>query len=249
MKKGSFAIRLFLYASVFSLVWLGAYVGLSGVFAVAEPSDKKAELTPTPALTLPNPMSSYWSVLVVADEEGKVTEFVLQYADFLADTLVFVKVPTDTKAELSAGAYEVLSVHNPEIPELFMIWSLCDIFSEETLCMAATEVATGLLGERPKACYILEENAYRSMTEETGEGRRFLTPTSVKDTILTVHAHGVTDRTPAEELVYTESYRDVKHCYYATLPGTAAAQEYVPDENGIKEMIEAYRTGQFAKAE
>ncbi|MBQ9768245.1 MAG: hypothetical protein IJW37_09110 [Lachnospiraceae bacterium] len=249
MKKGSFAIRLFLYASVFSLVWLGAYVGLSGAFAVAEPSDKKAELTPTPVPTLPNPVSSYWSVFGVADEEGTVTEFVLQYADFLADTLVFVEVPTDTKAELSAGAYEVLSVHNPEIPELFMISELCEIFSEETLCMAATEVAAGFLGERPKACYILEEDTYRSLVEETKEGGRFFIPDSVRDTILTVFEHAVTDRTPEEELVYVESYRDVEELYYYTLPGTATAQEYVPDRVGIKEMVEAYRGGQFAKDE
>lgn len=248
MKKGSFAIRLFLYASLFSLVWLGAYVGLSGVFAVEAPSGQTVA-TPTPLPNLPSPIGSYWSVLAVEDESGAVTEFLLQYADFSADTLVFVEVPTDTKAELAAGAYEVLRVHNPEIPELFMISELCEIFSEETLCMAATEVAAGLLGERPKACYITEKAVFASLTEETKEGTRFLTPESVKDTILAISERSVTDRQAEEELVYTESYRDIKDIFYVTLPGTAAAQEYVPDREEIKTLVESYHAGQFVKKE
>lgn len=247
MKKGSFAIRLFLYASLFCVVWLGAYVGLTEAFAVAEPFRHKTELTPTPIQDLPSPVNSYWTVVAVKDEEGEVTEFFLQYADFLADTLAFVKVPTNTKAELSAGAYEVLRVHNPEIPELFMISELSEIFSEETVCMAATEVAAGFLGERPKACYILEDAIYQTLTRETEEGVRFSVPDSVKDTILMVFEHSVTDRTLEEELVYTESYRDIKKIFYDTLPGTVAAEEYMPDREAIKEMVEAYREGRFEK--
>jgi len=249
MKKGRFAIRCFLYASLFCLVWLGAYMGLTGMFAVAEPSEQEAEVTPTPIPGLLSPVHSYWSAVVVVDEENTVTEFLLQYADFLADALVFVKVPTDTKSELSAGAYEVLSVHDPEIPELFMVSELSAIFSEEMLCMAAAEVAAGFLGERPKTCYIIEDAVYRSLTETTREGERFLVPDSVKDTIVAVHENAVTDRTLEEELMYTESYRDIKNTFYYMLPGTEAAQEYVPDHNGIKEMVEAYRVGQFVMEE
>lgn len=248
MKKGSFAIRLFLYASLFSLIWLGAYIGLSGAFEVTEP-DGGAETAPTPVPDLPNPVSSFWTALAVKDEKGAVTRFFLQYADFLADTLVFVEVPVNTKVELTAGACEVLRVHNPETPELFMISELCELFSEKTVCMAAAEVAVGLLGERPRVCYLLEEGTYLSFTEETKEGMRFLSPPSVKTAILTAYQHSVTDRTLAEELVYTESYQKVEQVIYDILPGTQAAQEYVPDREKIGSMVEAYHIGQFEQRE
>ncbi len=245
MKKGSLVLRLFLYGSLCSLVWLGAYVVLSRMFSVAEPPSAPPKEEKPSAANLPDTLSAYWSVLAVADEEREVTAFFLSYADFLNDTLAFVEVPTDTKTELSGGAYEVLSVHNPEMPELFMISELCGIFSEETLCMAAQEVGAAFLGVRPKACYILEEAVYETLTEQTKEGIRFLVPDSVKDTIGTVAEHSLSDRSLEEELVYLESYRDVKRIFYRKLPGKAEAQEYRPDPAGIKEMVEAYRIGQF----
>ena len=157
MKKGSFALRLFLYASLFSLVWLGGYVALSGIFAVPEEplNTTISEITPTP--TIPEPVFAQWSVLIVKDEEKDVTSFLLRYADFLADTLVFLDVPVDTKVELTAGGHEMLNVHNPEVPDLFMVSDLCRIFSEETWCMAAEEVGTVFLGTRPKKTYIVDE--------------------------------------------------------------------------------------------
>ena len=140
MKKGNRLLQLFLYGSLVSLVWLGAYVGLSSAFAVEQP----AAPAPTPTL-LPTqqslaPVSAYWSAVAVVDGEGEVTEFFLRYTDFLGDATAVVRVPVDTKAELAGGAWEVLRVHNPELPELFMISDLCRIFSEETWCTAAAEV-------------------------------------------------------------------------------------------------------------
>ena len=245
MKKGSFALRLFLYASLVSLIWLGGYVILSEVFSVKVTIPEKPTETETPGDTLPNPVSAQWSVLAVVDEEKEVTEFLFRYADFLADTLVFVNVPTNTKAELAAGGYEVLSVHNPELPELFMISDLCRIFSEETWCMAAEEAGAALLGIRPKECYFLEEATYDSLTERVDGIRRFKNPDSVKDTVFTVTEHAVTNDSAETELLYWESYLDLDDIYYVTLPGEALAEEYRPDYSGIQSMTERFRLGVF----
>ena len=245
MKKGSFGLQLFLYASLVSLIWLGGYVILSEVFSVEVKKPEKPAETVTPAEELPNPVSAQWSVLAVVDEEKEVTEFMFRYADFLADTLVFVNVPTNTKAELAAGGYEVLSVHNPELPELFMISDLCRIFSEETWCMAAEEVGAALLGIRPKECYFLEKATYDSLTERTEGVTRFRIPDSVKDTVFTITAHAVTNDSLEAELLYWESYLDLNDIYYRTLPGEASAEEYRPDYNGIQSMTEQFQTGVF----
>lgn len=247
MKKGSLALRLFLYISLFSLVWLGSYITLSGAFAVQEPSKEPPKEQEPSAAYLPDTLSSYWSVLAVTDGERKVAAFFLRYADFLNDTLVFVEVPVDTKAELSGGGYEVLSVHNPELPELFMLSELCSFFSEETLCMAAQEVGASFLGVRPKTCYILEKAAFEELTERTKDGIRFALKDSVKDTIVKVTERALTDRSLKEEMVYLESYLDVKRVIYRRLPGKAEAQEYRPDAAGIREMVEAYQTGLFTE--
>lgn len=249
MKKGSLALRLFLYISLFSLVWLGAYITLSGTFFVEEPPAAPPKEESPSTVVLPETLPSYWSILAVEDEEHKVTAFFFRYADFLRDTLVFVEVPVDTKAELSGGAYEVLSVYNPEMPELFMLSELCGIFSEETLCMAAQEVGAAFLGVRPKTSCILEKAVYEALTEQTKEGVRFVVPDSIKDTIIMAAEHSLVDRSPEEELVYLESYRDVKHIVYRKLPGKAQAQEYRPDFDKIKEMVEAYQIGKFTENE
>jgi hypothetical protein len=165
MKKGSRILQLFLYASLVSLVWLGSYVALSEMFQIKEVTPNRPAEEITPAIGLPTTSSSLWSVLVVKDEENEVTEFMFRYADFLADTMVFVNVPVNTKAELASGGYEVLKVHNPELPELFMLSDLCRIFSEATWCMAAEEVGVALLGIRPKECYVIGKTMYESMTE------------------------------------------------------------------------------------
>ncbi len=245
MKKGSFALRLFLYASLVSLVWLGSYVLLSGVFEVKEQMTDVPQTTVTPEAVLPTPLAIQWSVLVVKDSEGEVSDFFLRYADFLSDTLVFVEVPTDTKAELASGGYEVLKVHNPELPELFMVSDLCRIFSEETWCLAAEEVGVALLGVRPKECYVIEKELFDGMTETVDGQRRFLSGMSVKDTISAAVRQSVTNDTLRDELVYLESYLDLDEIYYRVLPGEALAEEYRPDFGGIQQMSADLQSGRF----
>lgn len=243
MKKGSFVLRLFLCASLVSLVWLGGYVFLSEVFAVPETAPTVPEQSVTPAVDLPVPVSAQWSVLVVVDEEREVTAFSFRYADFLSDTMTFVSVPVNTKAELVKGGHEVLSVHNPELPELFMVSDMCRIFSEETWCMAAEEVGVSLLGLRPKECYVIEKALYERMTEQKDGETRFVVPESLKDTIVTVVKQAVTDDTLREELVYLESYGDMDRIVYRKLPGEASAEEYHPAFAEISRMVERLQAG------
>lgn len=247
MKKGSFALRLFLYASLFSLVWLGGYVALSGFFTVSEPKNEPPVITVTPAERLPETSSAYWSVLAVVNGERDVTRFLLRYADFLADVLVFVDVPVNTKAELAAGGYEVLSVHNPELPKLFMISDLCSIFPEETWCLAAEEAGAVLLGERPAVCYILEESVFEELTQDIGGEVHFSSQIPVKEMIFKVFEHAVTNGTLRGEMVYLESYKDIDRVLYRELPGKAEAEEFRPDSARIAEMVEKYRSGQFGE--
>ena len=247
MKKGSVALRVFLYASLVSLVWLGGYVLLSGLFEVQENASVPSAPKPTQTVSLPNPASTRWSVLVVVNEEREVTSFLIRYADFLADTLVFIEVPADTKAELISGGYEMLTVYNPEVPEMFMVSDLCHIFSEETRCMAAEEVGVSLLGVRPKECYIIEEAFYDEITETVNGERRFTTGGSVKEVISAVTERAFTNGTPEEEMVYLESYRDIDRIVYRKLPGNAFAQEYQPDYDGIASMMERIQNGEYTE--
>lgn len=243
MKKGSLALRLFLYASLVSLVWLGGYMILSEVFAVRVKAPEVQKPEVSPVADLPSPVASQWSVLAVTDEERKVTTFLFRYADFLSDTMTFVEVPVNTKAELTKGGYEVLNVHNPELPELFMISDLCRIFSEETWCVAAEEVGVSLLGVRPKECYVMDEALYGRITETTGGETRFVVPESLVETIVTVTEQSVTNDTLKEEAVYLESYSDVDRIVYTKLPGEASAEEYHPDFDGISQMMTWIETG------
>lgn len=245
MKKGSFAVKLFLYASLVSLLWLGGFVILSEAFTVKESVPDRPDAEATPEVNLPVPMAVQWSVLAVINEEKEVTTFLLRYADFAADAMVFAEVPVNTKAELTKGGYEVLSVYNPEIPELFMISDLCHIFSEETWCMAAEETGLALLGVRPKECYIIEEEIYRQLTEEEGGQTRFSESISVRDAICLAVNHAVTKDTLAQEFVYLESYRDLDLVLYTSLPGEALAEEYKPDEQEIKRMVQNFQAGNF----
>ena len=128
MKKGSSLLQLFLYASLVSLVWLGSYVVLSEAFSITEETKKNPVITEVSGEQLPETWGTFWSVLAVIDEEREVTKFYFRYADFFSDKLVFVEVPANTKVQLESGGYEVLRVHNPELPGLFMISDLCNIF-------------------------------------------------------------------------------------------------------------------------
>lgn len=245
MKKGSNLLQLFLYASLVSLVWLGGYVLLSEIFSVNADEQKKPAVITSPATRLPETTGTMWSVLAVRDEEKEVTEFFLRYADFLSDKLVFVEVPVNTKIELETGGYEILSVHNPELPELFMVSDLCRIFSEETWCMAAEEVGVSLLGVRPKECYILDKSFYEGITELREGRREFKVPESVKKTIFAAAEQGVTNDKPGDELLYWESYRDIEEVYYKVIPGNASPEEYQPDIAALRQMAEEFRTGVF----
>lgn len=245
MKKGSMALRLFLYASLVSLLWLGSYVALSEVFTVRDMRGEKPVATPAPAVDLPVPVTTKWSVLAVRDEAGDVTEFLFRYADFLADSIVFIRVPVDTKTELLAGGYEVLRVHNPELPELFMISDLCRIFSEETWCMAAEEVGAALLGVRPKECYVIEETLYEAMTETIENEVCFKKPQQIREILISEETGVVTDAAAREEVLYWESYLDVDTVRYLLLPGKASAEEYVPDADGIRLLVEQVQMGIF----
>lgn len=247
VKKGSLALRVFLYASLVSLVWLGGYVLLSGLFAVRENTTAPSAPQPTQAVSLTDPVATRWSVLAVVNEEREVTSFWIRYADFLADTLVFIEVPVDTKAELTSGGYEMLTVYNPEVPEMFMVSDLCLIFSEETRCMAAEEIGVSLLGVRPKECYIVEESFYHGITETVNGERRFADGLSVKEVISAVTEHALTDGAPEEEMVYLESYRDIDRIVYRKLPGASYAQEYQPDFDSIAAMMARLQSGDYTE--
>ena len=245
MKKGSNLLQLFLYASLVSLIWLGGFVLLSGVFSVKEENQKEPSAIATPVVRLPETTGTVWSVLAVENGERDITKFFFRYADFLSDRLVFMEVPVNTKVELETGGYEVLLTHNPELPELFMISDLCHIFSEETRCMAAEEVGAALLGVRPKECYIVEQSFYESITETENGRVVFKTPESVKDTIVAAMWNGITDDTLEAEMLYWESYLDIKDVYYRKMPGKATPEEYQPDMAETRQMVEEFRAGIF----
>lgn len=245
MKKGSNLLQLFLYASLVSLIWLGGYVLLSEVFTIKADAEKEPPVVVTPGVRLPETSGTMWSVFAVTDEEKDVAKFFLRYADFLSDKLVFVEVPVNTKVELETGGYEVLRVHNPELPELFMISDLCHIFSEETWCMAAEEVGVSLLGGRPKECYVADKAFYESITESVNGKTEFRKPESVKETIVAATEHAVTNDTLEAELLYWESYLDIEDIYYKMLPGKASPEEYQPDIGALRQMAEEFRLGIF----
>lgn len=249
MKKGSFVLRLFLYVSLVSLIWLGGYLALSELFSVDEPKKEETGETNLPGIQLPDPKAKQWSVLVVADEEGDVTDFWIRYGDFRADVLAFMEIPTDTKVELAAGGYEILKVHNPELPRLFMISDMCRIFSDETMCMAAEEIGTALLGVRPTESYIIGTDDYAALTKKENERVYFDREGSVEEKIITLTANAITNDTAEEELAYWESYSDVDCIYYLRLPGRDGAQEYVPDEEKIAETVSCLETGAFEQME
>lgn len=245
MKKGSRLLQLFLYASLVSLIWLGGYVALSEVFSVKEETQMKPQVTATPSVLLPETPGAFWSVLAVTGEDSEVARFFFRYADFISDKMVFVEVPVNTKTELENGGYEVLLVHNPELPKLFMISDLCRIFSKETWCMAAEEVGVALLGIRPKECYVIEESVFETMTETIQGRTEFIKPESVKDTVITAVENAVTDDTLEAELLYRESYTDISDIYYVKLPGKDSPEEYLPDYAEIKQMTERFSAGDF----
>lgn len=245
VKKGSFAIKLFLYASLVSLLWLGGYVVLSGLFSSQDYMPEQPAAEVTPEVNVPIPAAMQWSVVAVINAEKDVTSFLLRYADFVADTMVFLEVPVNTKAELAAGGYEVLSVYNPELPELFMISDMCHIFSEETWCMAAEEVGLALLGVRPKECYVMEEEIYGQLTTEEAGQVRFSETLPVKEAITLATKHAVTKDTLSQELVYLESYRDLDMIQYAVLPGQSLAEEYKPEPQKIQQLVQNLQAGIF----
>lgn len=246
MKKDGMALYIFLCAAFGSLFWLGSFVFLSGAFEV-KLEEKREPVTP-PAVVeadLPVIYPSGFYVIAVSDEEGKIAHFFVQYADFIRDTLVFVEVPENTKLEFSAGAYEVLSVHKPEIPKLFLLSELLSITSKELFCMAAEEAVAGLFGVRPKACYLMGEEQFEGLTKMTEEGIRFLPPESVRETMSDVQNNSVTDQSLKDILVYTESYKDIREIYYRRLPGDDGSGEYRPDLLAAKEMAERLGVGLF----
>ena len=245
MKKGSFALRLFLYASLVSLVWLGGYVLLSEMFAVAEEIPKKPEAGVTPVTDVPVTGASQWSVLAVLNEEREVGTFMFRYADFTKDTMVFIDVPVNTKVELVKGGYEMLNVHNPELPELFMVSDLCRIFSEETWCMATEEVGVSLIGIHPKECYVMEESLYHRITENVDGKTRFVLSGELLDTVVSLTEQTRNNDTLKEEMVYLESYSDMDRIIYRDLPGVASAEEYYPDFDRIQRLVEELRNGVF----
>lgn len=249
MKKGSLALRLFLYASLVSLVWLGGYVVLCEMFAVKEDASKVPEADVTPVVETPMTVASQWSVLAVADGEREVETFMFRYADFLADAMVFIEVPVNTKVELTKGGYEILNVHNPELPELFMVSDLCRIFSEETWCMAAEEAGVSLLGIRPKECYVIEKALYDRLTEQSEEGTRFVVHGELMDTVVTLSEQALTNDTLKDELVYLESYADMDRIIYRNLPGESSAEEYHPDFDEIQRLVEGLQAGVFEEEE
>lgn len=245
MEKDGFLIKIFLCASLGSLIWLGSFVLLSDAFEVRMEQKKLPVPQQTSATELPTVYSSGWTVLAVKNEEAGITEFYLQYADFIRDTLAFVRIPSNTKIELSSGAYEVLSVHRPEMPKLFMISELLTIAGEDLFCMAAEEAMAGILGVRPKACYLLSETVFEQVFEKNGERIVFRSERPVADTIRKIHETSITDRTVPEALVYTESYCDIKEIFFRTLPGSEQPAGYRPDMDRVKEMTERFLSGLF----
>lgn len=245
MEKDGMLLKVFLCASLGSLIWLGSFVLLSGAFEVRIGQKKAPVPQQTSVTELPTVYSSGWTIFAAEGENGELAAFYLQYADFIRDTLVFVRVPADTKIELSSGAFEVLRVHRPEMPKLFMISELRAIAGEDLFCMAAEEAMGSLLGVRPKGCYLLPKKLFDRIFEENDGKLKFRSEESVPEIIRRVQETAVTDKKAAETMVFTESYCDIKEIYSYTIPGSEQQAGYRTDPELVKEMTERFLAGLF----
>lgn len=245
MEKNSLMLKIFLCVSLGSLIWLGSFVALSEAFEVKTEPYQTPQITSEPSESLFTAYAKSFTIVAAEDEEHSITEMSLVYMDCTTDTLVVLTVPTNTKIEFSAAAYEVLRVYRPDMPKLFMISELAHSFSEELFCMAAEEAIGGLLGVRPKSCVLVSEATYHALFEQTEQGARLKKPKSVKDTIAAVYRYGISDRSLSEALLYTESYLDLKEIYYGVIPGENLLQEYRPDGDKMRQMAESFAVGSY----
>ena len=94
----------------------------------------------------------------------------------------------------------------------------------------------------------MEQSAYEQLTELVDGKRRFKENGSVRESVRTALEHSVTTASLEGEMLYWESYLDVDKVVYLTLPGEASAQEYRPDREEIKRLVQNLQAGLFEES-
>lgn len=237
MKKKSLFVPFFLYGSLFCILWLAGVLMFTALFQVKPLQNAETPETPGTQTMLPTPISSGFSVLAVVSEDESLVQMYLCHTDFVRDTMSLISVPMNTRTELSRASLEVLSSYQPEMPSLFMPTELYRLFPGKKFCMAAEEMFSGLLGTRPKACYVIHEKLFETFTKKKNGTIEFIAPKDIRKLLLTIHRTEITNRTETEDLIYLESYRDIGALTVSVLPGKDEVQFFRPDTEALAELV------------
>lgn len=242
MKQTKMIVGISVTVSLTILILLGGYAFLSGVFKVPEP--KRKPIVMPAGEPIVNTETSFWTAIAISAEDGALERLYLQYTDCIRDTVIFTEIPTDTKAELSLGALEVLRVYRPEMPKLFHVSELMTLSKEPVFCLALQEVVAELTGTRPRGCILIDKDTWEKRLGSVDTPFEAMgTPAEIIEDILKKST--AKDLVWEEELVYSESFADVRTVFYRTLPGTYEGGEYLPNAALFREFAQQYTVGNF----
>lgn len=243
MKNAKMIIAVTAALSLSVLILLGGYALLSGIFKIPEPK-RKPVVTPVKAPSV-STETSFWTAIAVQGEDEELERLYLQYTDCIRDVVVFTEIPTDTKAELSLGALEVLRVYRPEMPKLFRVSELMTLSNEPVFCLALQEIVMELTGVRPRGCVLVGKETWE---EQTGGGSvPFETTGTPAEVITAILEKSIAKDLDLEtELVYSESFADIRTVFYRTLPGNYEGGEYLPNTALFRAIAQRYAVGDFS---
>ena len=206
---------------------------LNEILAVEVVTQQPQVITAAPEPERPEevPVTVYY---VMEENSKKISEIYIEVFPIGQGTVFYLKVPADTKADLSEELYKSLQTYAPELPQHFKLANMAEGFSDGYGMTGSNRILSEVLGMSFTEYVRTDTVSFREWLElqENGSLSGFF------EGYAKWLENSVSGRTTKERWTYYESRQNVRQILVEEAPGSREKDGYLISSKRSKERLE-----------
>ena len=199
---------------------------------VAEQQEPVITAAPEPERPGKTPVTVYY---IMEENSKKISEVYIEVFLTGQETVSYLKIPVDTKVNLSEELYKSLQTYAPELPQHFKVSNMAECFSTEYGLTGCNRILSEVLGMSFTEYVRTDAVSFRDWLELQEE-----------ENSLTVFFEGyakwlensVSSYTQKERWTYYESRQNIRQILVEEAPGSREKDGYLISSKRSKERLE-----------
>jgi len=178
------------------------------------------------------PVTVYY---IMEHDLKKISELYIEVFPIGRECVAYLKLPVDTKVNLSEELYKSLQTYAPELPQHFKLSNMAESFSAEYGLTGCNRILSELLGMSFTEYVRADAVAFREWLElQEGDKEASVLFDGYTEWL----GKTVSSRTPEERWTYYESRKEIQQIIVEDAPGSREKDGYLLSAKRTKERLE-----------